>query len=80
MSYGYKVAGAEDLISVLIRGIEEGTCGILKINKGERMRSEYDEVKEILERHGITSVDDIGYGDECYDDLMTYYMNSGEMP
>ena len=30
MSYGYKVAGAEDLISVLIRGIEEGTCGILQ--------------------------------------------------
>ena len=27
MNYDYKVAGAEDLISVLIRGIEEGTCG-----------------------------------------------------
>jgi hypothetical protein len=27
MKYDYKVAGAEDLISVLIRGIEEGTCG-----------------------------------------------------
>ena len=27
MNYGYKVAGAEDLISVLVRGIEEGTCG-----------------------------------------------------
>ena len=27
MNYDYKVAGAEDLISVLVRGIEEGTCG-----------------------------------------------------
>ena len=27
MNYDYKVAGAEDLISDLIRGIEEGTCG-----------------------------------------------------
>ena len=42
--------------------------------------SEYDEVKQILDRHGITSVDDIGYGDECYDDLYDYYVNSGEMP
>jgi hypothetical protein len=30
MNYDYKVAGAEDLISVLVRGIEEGTCGDLK--------------------------------------------------
>jgi hypothetical protein len=42
--------------------------------------SEYDEVKQILDRHGITSVDDIGYGDECYDDLYDYYANLGEMP
>jgi hypothetical protein len=27
MKYDYKVAGADDLISDLIRGIEEGTCG-----------------------------------------------------
>ena len=27
LNYDYKVAGAEDLISDLIRGIEEGTCG-----------------------------------------------------
>ena len=27
MKYDYKVADAEDLISVLVRGIEEGTCG-----------------------------------------------------
>ena len=33
------------------------------------MRSEHDEVKQILEFHGITDVDDIAYGDECYDDL-----------
>tara|TARA_B100001057_G_scaffold95074_1_gene91504 strand:+ start:602 stop:763 length:162 start_codon:yes stop_codon:yes gene_type:complete len=27
MNYDYKVADAEDLISVLVRGIEEGVCG-----------------------------------------------------
>ena len=42
--------------------------------------SEYTEVKKILDRHEITDVDDIGYGDECYDDLYDYYANSGEMP
>ena len=44
------------------------------------MKTEYDEVKRILDTHGITDVDDIGYGDECYDDLIKYYMDSGEMP
>ena len=44
------------------------------------MRSEQDEIKQILDRHGITSVDDIEYGGECYDDLYDYYANSGEMP
>ncbi len=42
--------------------------------------SEYEAVKKILDRHEITDVDDIGYGDECYDDLYDYYANSGEMP
>ena len=27
MNYDYKVADAKDLISVLVRGIEEGVCG-----------------------------------------------------
>ena len=27
LNYDYKVAGAEDLISVVARRIEEGTCG-----------------------------------------------------
>jgi len=44
------------------------------------MKTEYDEVKRILDTHGITDVDDISYGDECYDDLIKYYMDSGEMP
>jgi hypothetical protein len=44
------------------------------------MRSEHDEVKQILEFHGITDVDDIAYGDECYNDLYEYYANTGEMP
>ena len=42
--------------------------------------SEYDDIKKILDRHEITDVDDIGYGDDCYDDLYDYYANSGEMP
>jgi hypothetical protein len=42
--------------------------------------SEYEAVKKILDRHEITDVDDIAYGDECYDDLYDYYANSGEMP
>ena len=44
------------------------------------MRSEQDEIKQILEFHNITDVDQIAYGDECYDDLYDYYANSGEMP
>ena len=44
------------------------------------MRSEHDEIKQILEFHNITDVDQIGYGDECYDDLYDFYANSGEMP
>ena len=44
------------------------------------MRSEQDEIKQILEFHNITDVDQIDYGDECYDDLYDYYANSGEMP
>ena len=42
--------------------------------------SEYEAVKKILDRHEITDVDDIGYSDECYDDLYEYYVSSGEMP
>jgi len=40
MNYDYKVAGAEDLISVLVRGIEEGTCGNHQQPKGGYIMSD----------------------------------------
>ena len=44
------------------------------------MMSEYDEVKRILEQNDVTELDQIEYGSEVYEDLFSYYMNSGEMP
>ena len=44
------------------------------------MKTEYDEVKTILDRHDVSSLDDIEYGSEVYEDLFGYYMDSGEMP
>jgi hypothetical protein len=42
--------------------------------------SEYDEVKKILEQNDVTELEQIEYGSEVYEDLFSYYMNSGEMP
>jgi len=42
--------------------------------------SEYDEVKRILDQNDVTELDQIEYGSEVYEDLFSYYMNSGEMP
>jgi hypothetical protein len=42
--------------------------------------SEYDEVKKILDQNDVTELDQIEYGSEVYEDLFSYYMNSGEMP
>tara|TARA_B100000965_G_scaffold406703_1_gene447406 strand:+ start:321 stop:2036 length:1716 start_codon:yes stop_codon:yes gene_type:complete len=42
--------------------------------------SEQDEVRAILNKHNITSIDDIEYGSDVYDDLFNYFANSGEMP
>ena len=47
MNYDYKVAGAEDLISVLVRGIEEGTCGNHKQPKGGYIMSDHLNKKEV---------------------------------
>ena len=47
MNYDYKVAGAEDLISVLVRGIEEGTCGNHQQPKGAYIMSETLNKKEV---------------------------------
>lgn len=46
----------------------------------ETMDTEYNEVKAILDKHGITSSEDIYIGSEAYEELFDYYMNSGEMP
>ncbi len=52
----------------------------MKKDLNEAFNSERDEVKAILDKHGIKNSDDIEYGSDVYDDLFGYYMNSGEMP
>ena len=42
------------------------------------MISEYDAVKKILADNGITDIEEIEYGSECFDELMDYYAD--EMP
>ena len=42
------------------------------------MISEYDAVKKILVSNGITDIDEIEYGSQCYDELMDYFAD--EMP
>ena len=44
------------------------------------MKTEYDEVKAILDANEVTDLDQIEYGSEVYEDLYDYYANSGEMP
>ena len=44
------------------------------------MRTEYDEVKEILIKHDVTELEQIEYASEVFEDLYGYYMDSGEMP
>jgi len=46
----------------------------------EAFNSEHDEVKAILDKHGITKADDIELGTPAYEELFGYYMDSGEMP
>jgi len=42
------------------------------------MISEYEAVKKILDANGITDIDVVEYGSECFDELMDYYAD--EMP
>ena len=42
------------------------------------MISEYEAVKKILDANGITDIDIVEYGSECFDELMDYYAD--EMP
>ena len=37
------------------------------------LRFEVDEVRDILNKHGATSLDDIVYGEPLFDDLMDYF-------
>jgi hypothetical protein len=61
--------------------LRESVKEISKSNEGvEIMMSEYDEVKKILDQNDVTELDQIEYGSEVYEDLFSYYMNSGEMP
>jgi hypothetical protein len=41
---------------------------------------EKDEVKVILDKHDVKSIDDIELSSEVYEELFAYYMDSGEMP
>ena len=40
--------------------------------------SEYETIKKILESNGITDIDEIEYGSQCFDELMDYFAD--EMP
>ena len=42
------------------------------------MISESDQILKILQSNGITDLDDIEYGSQCYDELMDYFAD--EMP
>ena len=41
---------------------------------------EYNDIKQILDRHGTTNLDEIEVGEPVYDSLYDYYVDSGEMP
>ena len=42
------------------------------------MKTEYEQIKKILESNSINDLDDIEYGVQCYDELMDYFAD--EMP
>ena len=42
------------------------------------MITDYDKVKEILNRHDIKDLEEIEYGGDCFDDLMDWFAD--EMP
>ena len=42
------------------------------------MKTEYEQIKKILESNNINDLDDIEYGGQCYDELMDYFAD--EMP
>ena len=42
------------------------------------MKTEYEQIKKILESNGINDLDEIEYGSQCYEELMDYFAD--EMP
>ena len=42
------------------------------------MPGDYEAVKKILDSNGVTNIEDIEYGGECFDELMDYFAD--EMP
>ena len=40
--------------------------------------SEYSQIEKILDSNGITTIDEIEYGSQCFDELMDYFAD--EMP
>ena len=42
------------------------------------MPGDYEAVKKILDSNGISNIEDIEYGGECFDELMDYFAD--EMP
>ena len=42
------------------------------------MKTEYEQIKKILESNNINDLDDIEYGGQCYEELMDYFAD--EMP
>ena len=41
---------------------------------------EHNEVKQILDKHNVKSIDEIEVGEPVYESLYDYYVDSGEMP
>ena len=78
-----------DLLENVMSGSIANTRILQQLNKRAKDRlkiketnfnSEHDEVKAILDKHNVKSIDDIEYGSKAYEELFGYYMDSGEMP
>ena len=41
-------------------------------------KTDYETIKKILESNGVTDIDEIEYGSQCFDELMDYFAD--EMP
>ena len=41
-------------------------------------KTDYETIKKILESNGVTDIDEIEYGSQCFDELMDFFAD--EMP